>query len=226
MNIIKKYKNDTYSFDSENHYHTVNGLPLMGVTTVLNKTLAKEALIPWAVKMAVEHLKENINDFIGATNAWKTKRDNSADVGTLIHKEIEDYYREGKTPTNERALKATSYIDKFALQHACKVKEVEMSVWSKKLAVGGIIDLVFVAHDGSVILGDIKTSSGIYESHWFQLGAYAGLIGSSSDYGDVKGLVIFNFPSQKETHKIEYKDNVEYYKNAFLKILEVYKIIK
>lgn len=45
-------------FDEKTHTYYIDGKPATGVTTIIG-VLAKPALIGWAAKMAVEHIKEN-----------------------------------------------------------------------------------------------------------------------------------------------------------------------
>lgn len=42
-----EWKGDIYSFDEKEHLHTLNGKPLLGVTSTKDKILAKEALYNW-----------------------------------------------------------------------------------------------------------------------------------------------------------------------------------
>ena len=47
-----------FKFNKEEHYYELDGKRLYGVTTVLG-VIAKPALIPWAVKMAIDYIKDN-----------------------------------------------------------------------------------------------------------------------------------------------------------------------
>ena len=53
------HNGDVYRFDEDKHVHTLNGKPLTGVTSLIDKTLSKPALLPWAVKMTTEWIKTN-----------------------------------------------------------------------------------------------------------------------------------------------------------------------
>jgi len=111
-----------YSFTETGHKHLLDGKPLTGVTTVLG-VLKKPALLPWASKMAVEYVKEQLDhsyrvirpiesdgknifhwyeleetvlDSIldQAKTAYAKKRDKAGDSGTLVHAIIENIVKE------------------------------------------------------------------------------------------------------------------------------------
>ncbi len=46
-----------YNFDDKKHIHTLDGIPLHGVTTVLS-VISKPQLIQWSANMAVDFLKD------------------------------------------------------------------------------------------------------------------------------------------------------------------------
>ena len=95
---------DKYEFDARKHAHTLNGKPLMGVTTVLS-VISKPALIQWSANMACDYVKDNLTDItqlenvlLEARTAHRKKKETAGDWGTGVHKAIEEWIKEKKLP--------------------------------------------------------------------------------------------------------------------------------
>jgi hypothetical protein len=208
---------DVYTFDEAKHAHVLNGKPLHGVTTVMDKTLSKPALIPWAVKVTVEWIKEHClfisnelngdggfykvteSDLENAKKEHSSKKTNAGAWGTRVHNACEVWCETGQLPTaieDEDILKSVENFKDFIETNGFKVLGVERPVWSKEWWIGGIFDLV-LEKDGKVYIADIKTSSGIYDSHFIQMGAYYKCLlenGWQRDYGveEFTGAIVIN----------------------------------
>ena len=189
MDRSKEIRNgdDIYMFDEVEHLHTLNGKALTGVTTLIDKTLAKPALLPWAVKITVEWIKNNCllrndngypfwevtePDLDNAKKEHNKKKTDAGDWGTRVHNACEIWCSTGKLPepSDDIYMSVTNFVQ-FIQNNGFKVLDVEKSVWSKEWWIGGIFDLI-LEKDGKVYIADIKTSSGIYDSHFIQMGAY------------------------------------------------------
>lgn len=177
-----KHGEDIYMFDEEAHVHSLNGKKLYGVTTIIDSTLAKPALIPWAVKMTSEWIKDNCGfdgisyrvtnaELDEAKRAHSKKKTDAGDWGTRVHNACEIWARTGIKPEGQDIMPSVQNFIDFIQNNGFKVLDVEKNVWSKSLWVGGIFDLI-LEKDGKVYIADIKTSSGIYDSHFIQMGAY------------------------------------------------------
>ena len=204
---VIEYYGDVYSFDEVNHVHTLNGKNLRGVTTTIDKTLPKPALMPWAVKTTVEWIEGNCpliedtyrvtkKDLLLAKKAHTQKKTDAGDWGTRVHNACEDWCRYG-TITDELDIRPSvlNFVD-FIQTNGFKVLDVERNVWSKTWWIGGIFDLV-LEKDGKVYIADIKTSSGIYDSHLIQMGAYYKCLQELDwikDYGvsEFSGSIVIN----------------------------------
>lgn len=203
---------DTYTFDEVKHAHMLNGKPLMGVTTVMDKTLSKPALIPWAVKVTVEWIKEHCStsqlgggylvtdaDLENAKKEHSSKKTNAGAWGSRVHTACEVWCETGKLPESiddEDILKSVENFKEFIETNGFKVLGVERPVWSKEWWIGGIFDLV-LEKDGKVYIADIKTSSGIYDSHFIQMGGYYKCLVENDwvkDYGvkEFTGAIVIN----------------------------------
>lgn len=204
---VIEYNGDVYSFNEEEHIHQLNGKNLRGVTTLIDKTLSKPALLPWAVKMTTEWIEENCpfesgyyqvrkTDLLQAKKAHTSKKTTAGDWGTRVHNACEDWCRLG-TITEDEDIRPSvlNFID-FIERNGFKVLDIERSVWSKDWWIGGIFDLV-LEKDGKVYIADIKTSSGIYDSHLIQMGAYYKCLQELDwvkDYGveEFAGAIVIN----------------------------------
>lgn len=199
---------DTYQFDEGKHVHMLNGKRLHGVTTLIDKTLAKPALLPWAVKMCAEWITENCPknadgtwavsqaDLLEAKRAHTKKKTDAGDWGTRVHDACEIWCETGEITGGEDIRPSVVNFVKFIENNGFKVLDTERPVWSKAWWLGGIFDLV-LEKDGKVYIADIKTSSGIYDSHFIQMGAYYKCLVENDwvkDYGVDKfeGAIVIN----------------------------------
>lgn len=228
-----------YSFNREKHVHTLGGKPLHGVTTVLG-VIAKPALIQWAANMAVDYIRDNPlliqadqMDGVIATSeqiledaryAHRRKKEKAGDWGTAVHEAIEYWIKDGSEPQLEGTQKTA--FDKFkqwVKDNKVEFLESEKHVWSEKLWIGGIVDVVFTM-DGKKYIGDIKTSKKIYNEAFFQMAAYDLCLQDMGQHGDVEGYVVINL---KKDGTIDFMraDNMDVNRQAFLAALELHKII-
>ncbi len=152
-------------------YKNKAGKRLAGVTTIVkNLGWNTDALIAWARREALEG---NDPDKI---------RDMSADIGTLAHYLCECDASGSKPDLSEYSQNHIeiaqkcfeSYIEWKDL-HKAKVIHSELSLVSEKYQFGGTIDMVYQS-GGKTILGDIKTSSGIFAEMKVQVSAYQKLL--------------------------------------------------
>lgn len=204
-----------YKFDEVRHVHTLRGKPLTGVTTVIRLLSKGDALLQWAVNLAVEAMKKSPEKAEEALVAWKTKRDSAGRWGTLVHRSIEEWIKTGK----EAKLKGTKGRAFKNFQEWAKDKkfiESEKNVWNEEWWIGGIVDLVY-EFEGKRYIGDIKTSSRIYPENFFQMGAYHKCLG-----GEIEGYTVINLTKKGEMNvesTYDTKGNIE----AFEALLKVYR---
>ena len=94
----------------------------------------------------------------------------SAEKGTLIHKEIEDYIKKGEVGFTTELHEFISYIK----EHDIKVLASEKQVYNDRIA--GTIDLIAQYPSGKVVYADFKTTSTVHKQavSW-QLSIYKNL---------------------------------------------------
>jgi len=116
-----------YSFKSEGHQHLWNGKRMTGVTTILG-IISKPALLGWAVGLCADYARSQIrankayskDDLDGifeeAKKAHTKKKEQAADIGTLVHSACEKFIKEGKEPElDEQGLKMFENFKKWVL---------------------------------------------------------------------------------------------------------------
>lgn len=200
--------------------------PLSGVTSVLN-VIAKPALIPWAVKMALEYIekvtpdiefgysKDQWHQFLDeAKGAHTRKTSHAAGLGTDAHALVEIYIKQclaanGGVPMEAFNLLApdprvVEFADWAVARHkqtGFKFILAEVPLADPKLAIAGTPDFIGEETVESIwtpIIGDLKTGSGIYDrTYFFQMAAYAYMWMKWRKRVAEPKLVIIHMPAQK-----------------------------
>jgi hypothetical protein len=196
-----------YEFDEFKHVHTLNGKNLIGTTTVLG-IIAKPQLIPWAANEAVKYASANIKSdtkyseeelveiFKEAKVAHRKKKEKAGEAGTSVHEMIEKIIKNAientngfiqvGPPENEQILRFVTW----SIENKVKFLASEKHVYSEKMWIGGILDLICEI-DGKRLVGDIKTSSGIYPEAYIQCSAYSECL-RENEGEKIDGVVIIN----------------------------------
>jgi len=237
----------TFTFNEEKHEYKLDGKRLTGVTTILG-VLNKPALVAWSANQAVDYIENNfptveqimsgevkLKDlFKEARKAWAQKRDKAGDIGTDVHKGVEDYInlmisdQDGKAKEinggHENEL-VQKFID-WAAENEITFVRSEVQVYSREHWYAGTCDLVFKDKDDNLWIGDIKTAKAIYGTEFWQTAGYQIAL-------EEMGVV----SSRVHGHKIirigkdgsfETKDRInganEQDKDAFLSCLNIYRI--
>lgn len=239
-----------YRFNEAEHIHELkvgeHWKPLIGVTSAL-QVIAKPQLIQWAANMAVDYIRDNspkrvvedVDEFFQyiaseeilkeARVAHRKKKEEAGKKGTDVHKEIENLVAE-LIASNNGVFKGDEtseipQIQKFidwAKENKVKFFESEKHVFSESLWIGGILDMV-IELDGKKLIADVKTSSGIYNEAFFQMGAYDLCLEEMGE--KIDGYLVINL---KKTGEFDLKiaENTEINRQAFLSALSLYKIIQ
>lgn len=179
-------KTVTLTFDSFRHRYVweEKNKEIKSVTTIL-KIINKPALINWASNCAIDYVSQQIEpgksyDEIelssifqkGRKAHWEKKTD-AGDIGTFLHKWIENYIKGEKPskPVNPDLQLAVLKFLKWVKQHNVKFLLSEQMVFSKNYQFSGLTDFICTI-DGKMYIGDLKTSSGIYPEMFMQTSAY------------------------------------------------------
>lgn len=202
MADTKLYGGDvTIGFDGRRHAYTwkEKNYLVPGVTSILQR-LAKPMLIDWAARMASEYFRDKLLERVAANGVIplleselepfvkdakghhrRFTRD-AADVGKQVHAYAEACLRstirgykgpEPKYPDtkDERILNGCDAFESWVQAHDVEIIEPERVIFSREHFYAGTCD-VYGYVDGELVIGDFKTSSGVYVDHLFQTAAY------------------------------------------------------
>lgn len=156
----------------------------VSVTTILS-TLAKPALVPWAVNKTIQYLDEELRkpwafaqlDRIlqAAKYAHNRHKSDAAEIGTNAHAWMENYWKGVDQPMPDPGPVrncVVSAIEGINKHHIVPIA-VERPVYSRRLNIAGRMDLL-AKIDGKLAILDYKSNrTKIYEESAFQLAAYA-----------------------------------------------------
>ena len=171
-------------FNDDAHIYYKDDKRIPSVTNIL-QVIAKPALVPWAAKVTAEYIKSKImagvpydelylNDvFESGKMAHKTQKQSAGSAGTLIHSWIERYIKGEKPemPVSEEMVRSVEKFLKWVEEYKVEFVACEGAVYSQKYGFTGTFD--FIAKiNGELVMGDIKTSSGIWTEYWYQVAAY------------------------------------------------------
>ena len=150
-------------------YKLEDGTRIPGVTTVLG-ILNKPALVIWANRLGLQGIDSS------------KYRDEMADIGTLAHRMILDYFNKAETDTTDYSDNQIDLAENCLLsfwewgkQHKIEVIMAEAQLVSSQYGYGGTIDC-YCNLDGQPTLLDFKTGKAIYPEMFYQLAAYKELL--------------------------------------------------
>ena len=154
-----------YRETASSHEYYYDKKKLIGVTTALN-SIAKPALLDWAVKLAVEYIKEvykNLSSllpkhFEDAIIQHTLKKEAAADVGTIVHDACEQFLKHGIDPKFEPGV-AHDCFENFRKWWGTDKKLIasEQKLYNLEYWYAGTCDFIY-EQNGEIWLGDIKTS--------------------------------------------------------------------
>ena len=170
----------------------------------------QDRLMDWAAKLA----KEGKN--------WRKELKYAGDIGTLVHKLCINFLtgEEVAIPDDEVIVNC---FDKFLRWWRMETKGRELELItetplvSERFRYGGTPD-IYVVNKNKLI--DVKTSDGIYESHWIQLAGY-GLLLREIDW-EVKEYQILWLPKDNRFDD-PIRTDLRREKRIFKYLLSIYK---
>ncbi len=221
-------------FDSTKHHYTIDGKTVDGVTSVLG-IIAKPALVYWAAGKAAEFVDANlpVNQPLdevekkrlveGAKTAHRSSLKDAADIGTLFHEYVEKYIK-GEKPTkpkNKMLKVATENFHKWVDSNHVEFKSSERKILSLKHRYCGTCDFTAKVN-GKNVVGDLKTSSGVWNEYWLQLAAYKGALLEEYPQFTIDHTLILRCGKDGSFEVKELNDFETNFK-AFLSALELYR---
>lgn len=187
-----------------------------GVTTIVG-VLNKPALVPWANKMGLKGI--DTQKYV----------DDKANIGTLAHALIIGELTGQEVDTSDYSQQQISAAEnaclsfyKWQKEHELKIVSAEEALVSEKYGFGGQYDIFGVVDNFAELL-DLKTGSGIWEEHYYQLGGYLILLEEGGRL--ISRLRILNIPRSEDENFQEVvlsEKMVELAKEMFLDCLSIY----
>ena len=146
---LDKFNDPNFIFNGEYHSYTYKGKKLESVTTMLKKFKTPFDKKYWSGKKA----KERGVDPSVILLEWEEKSNRSMDLGTRVHKFIEDFLSEGISDLDpegdseyrDRVFKFTKIYDK-KIKYLLPVSS-ELRVFCEKWGIAGTIDQLFLLLD-------------------------------------------------------------------------------
>lgn len=184
MSTYKEINSDKLKFIEDGHKYLVGDEELTSVTTFIgtlfpkfdSKAMAKKIAegfkqrngAKWKKGEAITELERKKATQKYWIGEWKK----SADYGTLVHNQIEDYCNEPTILTEKlepMAKQAIKYLGYHGLDEVPYTLDDDLSdlnyeihpeakIYSEKWKLAGTIDLLAMKDDGTVIVGDWKTN--------------------------------------------------------------------
>lgn len=177
--IQKLYKGKVeVKFFPESHIYMVEGKRKTGVTTYIGIKDKSGGLIPWAVDLAVDYLKENVgsltdNHFEEARKQHRIKKETAASIGDEVHTWVEGYIKGDKPlmpESREAQIGVNAFLD-WIKENKVKFLSSERVLYSKKHDYVGKMDIEAKVN-GELCLIDIKTSKDLRNDYHMQTAAY------------------------------------------------------
>lgn len=236
-----------FTFDENAHAYFLNGKPLFGITTVLSVIAKPALInwsAGVACDHIEEAVRQIAQKYDGGDVSWikefgekwgtilkeartahNKKKETAGELGTEIHHRIEMLIKgaielnNGEIQefmvTEDQPQQVREFVQ-WAIVNDVKFLASEIRLYSETMWVAGTADFVCTIGD-KLYIGDIKTSSAIYDEHFIQASAYARMAEEMGLYKDFYGVVIVNIPKKggikvKESYDIE--GNFEAFKFA------------
>ncbi len=207
---------------SKSKTHTVykleNGTRVPGVTTVLG-VLNKPALVNWANKLGLQGIE--VGKYV----------DDKADIGTLAHQMILDYFNGTETDTSEYSRDQIEQAENCLLSfwaweklNQLDVIKAEVPLVSQKYRYGGTIDCYCVLNGKRTLL-DFKTGKAIYPEMFYQLAAYAQLL-ADHDMVTERWQILRIGRDANEGFEARHVDDIHKYWQMYHLCLQIYNLKK
>ena len=174
-----------------NQYHDyyLDKVKVPGVTTILNKGLAKPFLVDWAARTVAEFVADHPDDIDalrrlgrdsmvdGLKGAHRTARDTAATKGTAVHELAAKVVHGEQVEVPEHLWPYVNGYVKWLEEFDVQPHLTERVVANRKWGYAGTFDLIATLGRGPwagrTPLLDIKTGKSVYGETSLQLAAYA-----------------------------------------------------
>jgi hypothetical protein len=233
-------------FDEAKHWYKVEGEYVPSVTGVLRTTIAKPALMYWAVNCAVNYVDEFFGEVGNADSTMYISEDDIKNLksgmkgahnkvsgsGIQVGKDFHKYAEEAvswklgnsteipELPTDLQTLNSVNAFREWVNLNEIKWLSSEEKIYNRELKFAGTVDAVAEINDEFCVI-DWKTGSGIYEEMYLQCAAYAKTI--EDIYGrNVDAFYILRLDKKTGKYESARSSEVDEHFNAFKHSLGLY----
>lgn len=205
------------------HFYDVKDYGLFPGTTGFLSVISKPALIAWSRNEALGSVERALrsrltqgtapalgtltDDWIDEVISEASKRpdklkDDAADLGTRVHKAIDDLLK-GRTRRIDAAIeKPVKVFEDWLAESGIEIVLGDTPVASVEHRYGGSLDFLAMK-EGRYILGDLKTSAAAYPEYALQVAAYARAV--EETYGIKVAEAMILRLDKKEPYSFEVK---------------------
>lgn len=202
-------------------YRDSNNKIVPGITTVIG-LLNKPALVPWANKLGLKGI--DVSKYV----------DDKADIGTLGHAFVTDKLEGKETDTSDYSQNQIDAAMNCALsfwewEKEHPIEEVyfcERPLVSEVYGFGGTLD-IYARVNGRKEIIDLKTGSGIYPEHIYQVATLKHLLEEHGHHVD--GVRVLNIPRTEDEsfdQKVPSERAIDAGWQIFKHLLAVYNLKK
>ena len=220
-------------FDPDAHRYIKDNQYIVGMSSVLKYLSApqlenwKKAQLMNAVKVALENADippDVVDKVINNANAdVNIRSEDILSIGKIVHELIEKWLKKEKftLPKNEIHLNCFNKFKKFWKKHKLKLMESEKILYSEK-GFAGTLDIVAKDNKGNLWLIDVKTSSGFFLTHIYQLHGYK-LAYEEQTGKKINKMYIVRLPKSDDDFEAREFTYQKQHQNAFLGLLHCHK---
>lgn len=210
-------------FYPKSHRYKLDGQWVPGVTTILNKGIAKPFLVDWAAREVAKYaaanldVLNNIEDADARYDLLKTAhnrhRDRAAVRGTDVHAYADKLIHGEEIDVPEHLAGYVEGCARFLDAWQPSVVLTERPTASREHWYAGTPDAVVVLPDGERLLIDWKTGRNVYGEHGLQLAAYRNAEffldedGNEQPMPEVDGLAVIHLtPTGADVYRVHDAD--------------------
>lgn len=198
-------------------YFVADGTRVPSVTTILGRFKSSEALIKWAWEQGRDG------------KDYRETRDAAATAGTMAHAAVEAWVRgrpfewAGEPAIVAKAKRSFGAFLEWAQETKFRVIETEIPLVSERHRFGGTFDAILI--NNHRVMGDYKTSGGVYSEYLMQVAAYGILWDEHHpDEPITGGYALLRFDKIYGDFKFHRWMELDRAREAFLHLRAVYEI--
>lgn len=237
---------DKLKFDEKSHTYTLGTKKLTSVTTFLSGLFPKFDKRGISKRVAKYHRDTAKKEIVALKAAGKTPSQeliarskmrctdvekgwkSTTDNGTVVHKEVEEYYlkkRINLSKLSTQALRIIEYLDAAIHKKGNIELRPELQVCAEELALAGTIDMVVISPDGKrATIYDFKTNkkrdikksfgkctgtldgytNSKYEKYRLQINVYAWILDKVYGYDIEELRILHSMPDEMVIYDIPY----------------------